>query len=79
MYFGLYLLSAVFDFKTGGGRGIVCRAVPDSSGFLTLRRMMSNETCMNLLDALGIGGCLPNHLILSCCHFSVILPIVSFC
>lgn len=38
---------------------------------------MFNEICMNLLDALGIGGCLPNHLILSHCNLSVIQPIVS--
>lgn len=41
------------------------RAIPDSSGFLTLRKMISDEICMNLLNALGGGGCLPNHLILS--------------
>ena len=76
MYFGLYLLSAGFDFKTAGGKGIVCRAVPDCSGFLTLRRIMSIEICMNLLDVLGVGG-LPNYLILSYCNLSVILPIVS--
>lgn len=32
---------------------------------------------MNLLDALGVGGYLPNYLIFSHCNLSVILPIVS--
>jgi len=77
VYFGLYLLSAGFDFKTAGGKGIVSRAIPESSGFRALRKMMPNEICMNRLHALGVGECLPNHLLLSHCKLSVILAIVS--